>query len=507
MVKDHFSSLENIKNIRMERFNKEARLVDKQKKLSLAYSSKPSISAKNISATSILTKLQNKFSGREQEMTNYIEAEVQSRTEELYRKANFDALTHLPNRLYFKELIAQIILRAKDNQSQFTLLFLDIDGFKNVNDSFGHHIGDELLKHVAARLVSAVRENDIVARLGGDELVVLLTGDDDSKATIKAINDRIIDDISQPYYLEKNEVKVSTSIGIGTYPQDGTTGPELMKNADAALYIAKTKGKKQYRFYADIESINNNQQASILAIDEAIQQNKLFTCVQPQIDFTTNKIVGASIEPHWQSTWFTGSSWGNWKHLLAKSNNKVMVSRWLFDSACFYLQQWQKINPQFVITVEIADLLVNTPNLAKYLTERIEQFKVSKNQLQLAASLAELTAEKVSCLQQLIAEGFQITLTELGAEKLDFNLLAGLNIQEFRFNGQWLQQQIKSKQGQQWLQALIQMVKSLDASIIATEVVDELSYKQLKSWGCEIGQGSFWSKEINSEQFREVLNN
>ncbi len=145
----------------------------------------------------IFSDLQGKFSGRQQEMNNLIEEKVKQRTADLFRKAHFDALTHLPNRAYFKEITQQILQRGIETETTFNLLFLDLDGFKAVNDNFGHHIGDDLLKHATARLVSSVRENDVVARIGGDEFVVLLTDSDDNKDTVKQICSRIINEISR----------------------------------------------------------------------------------------------------------------------------------------------------------------------------------------------------------------------------------------------------------------------------------------------------------------------
>ena len=454
-----------------------------------------------LNASKILSKLQQKFSGRQQEMTNFIEAEVQARTDELYKKAHFDALTHLPNRAHFKDLINHVLTKANETQTTFSLLFLDLDGFKAVNDTFGHHIGDELLKHACARLVSCVRKDDIVARLGGDELVVLLTDTDDDIEKVKEISQAIIDEISQLYYLESNEVHVSTSIGIGLYPQDGKTANLLMKHADEALYVAKHNGKKQYRFFKDIIA-KNRQDNTNNSLTDAINTNTLFTCVEPQVNLAENKIVGANILPRWQDSKINQA---NWQTQLTSTEQALTLNRWLFDSACYYLSQWQQRDSQFVMSVPITNSLLTQVNIANLLSNRIEHFGVSKSQLQLSISLAELTPSIVKTLNTLTNDSFHLTLTDLGKESLDFNLLANLQIQEFRFEPQWLQVQLNSPTGQRWVQALIQMLKSLDASIIATGIENEADYLKLKNWGCEIGQGSYWSAEIQSDHFKDLI--
>ena len=499
MVKDN---LVNLKERNVVRLTQESQQARQQLNSRHNIMSKPSIIGKEnkLSAGKILSELQRKFSGRQQEMTDFIETEVKARTEELYKKAHFDALTHLPNRAHFKDLINHTLTKAKETETTFTLLFLDLDGFKAVNDNFGHHIGDELLKHACARLVSSVRKDDIVARLGGDELVVLLTDTDDDLAKVKAISQGIIDEISQAYYLENNEVHVSTSIGIGFYPQDGQTANELMKHADEALYVAKHNGKKQFRFFKDI--VTKDEQKKTNSLSHAIDTNTLFTCVEPQINLAENKIVGANIIPRWQDE---TADQADWKNLLENADRALSLNRWLFDSACYYLSQWQQQNSQFVMTVPMSQALLSQNNIVSSLTKRAEHFGVSKSQLQLSLSLAELTPSIVKTLNKLTKDGFQLTLTDLGKENLDFNLLAGLKIQEFRFHAEWLQAQLNNSQSHQWLQALIQMVKSLDASIIATGIEKEDDYLQLKIWGCEIGQGSYWSEAIRSEHFEGLI--
>lgn len=499
-------ALINVSDSSLARLTRES-IQTRQQLTSLSQAKPKSVAAvKKLSAEKVLADLQTKFSGRQKEINNYIEAEVKARTADLHRKAYYDALTHLPNRAYFKELIEQVLTRANDTKTQFTLLFLDLDGFKNINDSFGHHTGDELLKHTSARLVSAVRENDIVARLGGDEFVVLLTNSDDDKTTISNISKRIIDNVSLPYYLEGQEIDISTSIGVALYPQDGKTATDLMKNADSALYVAKNNGRKQFHFYADIKKTTANFQQEMQAkLSSAIENNNLFTCVQPQVNLTDNKIIGASITPHWQSDSLDESDTYIWDNLFTNAKQKVAVNYWLFDSACYYLNQWQQSEPQFVVTVSIAGLLAEQANLIQKLDKTIAKFNLSKNQLQLSVSLTDLNTDSVKTLKLLTKNGFKLTLTGLGAEGLDLNLLAGLSVDEFKFDEQWLKTQMQTQQGQQWVEALIQMVKGLNATMIATGIDNNIRYQQLRNWGCKIGQGSYWSDEIESNSLKSLV--
>lgn len=461
----------------------------------------------------LLSDLRYKFSGRQHDVENLIEAEVKARTEELYRKAHYDALTHLPNRSYFHDLMEQMVQRATETDTKFTLLFLDLDGFKQVNDNLGHHIGDELLRHVAARLISSLRENDIVARLGGDEFVALLTDSDDSRDIIESICKRIINEISRLYYFDGHEVRVSTSIGISRFPHDGRIASELSQNADKALYVAKNMGKKQFRFYEDAEKspdFLSEKRASDIrnAIETAIGHDELISCVQPQIDLKENRIVGGCLSIVWQNPLYETFSINEWDEQVENAVWADTAGDWLLDTACHYLKDWKVLDPEFVVTFPILKPLWNSA-LQQKLDEAVARYEIPKSQLQLSFSLGSLQQEDAgevkALLQGLTDSGYQLTLSGLGSQPLDLNFLMGLTIQEFRFDPVWLSQQMQSEQGKQWVKAIIQMVQSLDACMIAAGVGSEQQAEELKKWGCAYGQGSYWSDIIETEDFKMLI--
>lgn len=456
----------------------------------------------------LLSDLQYRFSGRQHDTETLIEQEVKSRTEDLYRKAHFDLLTHLPNRAHFQELMEQVMHRASENNTSFTLLFLDLDGFKKVNDTMGHHVGDDLLRHVGARLVSSLREDDIVGRFGGDEFVVLLTDSDDERETIERICQRIIDEVSRFYFFDGSEVRISTSIGVSRFPEDGRIASELSENADKALYVAKHQGKKQFRFYHDAMEVQPAPAKKIdVALEQAIDKNEIFTRVQPQIDLKRNQIVGGCLTAFWQSAHFKHISKSDWFELLQTTSWAKSAALWMIDSGCYYLKQWQQKNSEFVVTVPVMKALWQE-NLIHLLDCHLEKYGVSKAQLQLSFSLRALNDMDDSLLYQLKSlgnAGYQLTFTDLGASPLDLNFLSELQVQELKFDRDWLKQQMKSKNGRQWVNAIIQMAISLDASIIATGIETDEELDQLRAWGCTYGQGPYWSECLPSHQFEQLL--
>lgn len=455
----------------------------------------------------LLSELQHKFSDSA-DVAYLIESEVSSRTAELYRRANYDSLTHLPNRAHFHDILENLIQRSAQKESVFSLLFLDLDGFKSVNDKQGHHIGDELLRHVSGRLISSVREGDVVSRLGGDEFVILLSETED-RAEVEDICQRIIDEVSRPYWFEGQEVRTSTSIGISMYPQDSNLASELIETADEALYVSKSKGKQTFRFYSDVQQEVPAHKHIIQAkFDAAVLNGEFVSSVEPQIDLKQNRVVGGYVSIEWQTAEKEQKSLESWQSLLKHSGSEASMGLWLLDSACFYLKQWLKVDAEFVVTVPVMEALWRQEGFLECLNQRVNQYGIPASQLQLAFSLKQFETfdqELRNRLQNLSDQGYQLTLTGLGGQAFNFAMLVGLNIQEFKFDEVWLHEQLDVNSGQQWIQALIQMAKSLDACMIATGISSETQAQNLTEWGCTLGQGSYWSGPIEAAEFKQLM--
>lgn len=461
--------------------------------------------SEGVGVKKMLSELQGKFANAP-DIAALIESEVQSRTADLYRRANYDALTHLPNRAYLQDILEKMVATSNQQSTNFSLLFLDLDGFKKVNDLQGHHIGDELLRHVSARLISSVREGDVVSRLGGDEFVVLLAETED-RQIVEYVCQRIIDEVSRPYWFDGEEVYTSTSIGVANFPEDAKVASDLIEYADKALYISKSKGKKTYRFYSDIEVSEVSELTDLQAqFDQAVSQGGLTPVVQPQVDLKQNRIVGGYVELQLDTLESMGAE-DAWESLLKNSHWQAPVAHWLLDTACHYLNTWQKFDAEFVVTVPVMSVLWQQEDLVALLNQKMSQNSLSKNQLQLAFSLNDLANDStlLNVLKEVSESGFQLTLTELGAAPLDLSVLSDLQVQEFKFDAGWLQKNMQTDAGKLWTQAVIQMVSSLDASMIAYGVKSEAEARQLKNWGCLLAQGEYWSETITVDKFASLL--
>ncbi len=465
--------------------------------------------AAGFSVKKILRVLQDRFSHTgdiPQAIEEMVEAQVQLRTRELFRQANYDGLTHLPNRAYFHSTLDELVKNSKDTSTEFTLLFLDLDGFKNINDTLGHHAGDELLRNVSARLISAVREGDIVSRLGGDEFVILLAGLSDREMTEKICN-RIVFEVSRPYWIDKNDVAISTSIGVARYPEDAKSSAELVENSDKALYVSKASGRSTFSFYADVvEQAEHQQVDASLALKAAIAAGEIEACFEPQIDLASQKIVGASVSALWHHESVENPYLSGWMELLDQSGWASSVGTWLIDSGLFYLQQWQQVNDELVISVPVMESIWQTENMVEFMNHRLANFNVKTSQVQLEFSLQAITeAGLQNTLQKLSEAGYQITLTEVGKVPLDIAQLMNLNVQEIKLDRVWLQDALQTESGQKWVKAVVQMAKTLDVCVIATGIENLTQARVLHDMGCLMGQGVTWAQPLDSNLYYQAI--
>lgn len=281
-------------------------------------------------------------------------------------------MTHLPNRAYFGETLEKVLERAQKARTQFSLLFLDLDGFKEVNDTLGHQAGDELLQHVAARLVSSVREGDIVSRRGGDEFVILLT-DLANREDIASLCQRIIREVSRPYWLSRHEANISTSMGVAIYPQNGKTVSELLENSDAALYASKTAGRRTYRFYSEImNEVAPKSHEFREALGAAIENGEIELSFEPQVALATGQIAGVSLTALWHNDHLESPALSSWSSILLKSGWSQSMATWLVDSALYYLQRWQSAQSDLVVSVPVLDSLWLHQDLVAFLDARLQ---------------------------------------------------------------------------------------------------------------------------------------
>ncbi len=425
-------------------------------------------------------------------LSHWVEAQVQARTQELFRQAHYDALTHLPNRAYFMETVEHTLKTAEKETNNFALLFLDLDGFKPVNDMYGHGAGDELLRLVAARLVSSVRDYDFAARLGGDEFVILLRDVVDDEI-IETISKRIIQEVSQAYWVDGKAVHVSTSIGITEYPQDGKTVNQLLERADQALYVAKRRGRKQFCFYRQAETIPEAMPDKLQTRFEVdVEHQKFDIYFRPIVRLSDHVCRGAQLDVRWRDAPLASPWYKDWQQLLHRSQWSISMALWMIDSAAYYCAQWGKPDKVFSVSVPLDQSLLLEEHVATLLMQRLTRYSVSPAQLQLRIeleSLYRLDQKAVQALNSLHEAGFEIILSGVGAAQLDLALLSRISLDGIALEGEWIQAQWQCSEGLRWVQGVIAMARGLGVRIHVEQIAHADQSAWLSDMGVETAEG------------------
>ncbi|GAB6035121.1 diguanylate cyclase domain-containing protein [Galenea microaerophila] len=440
----------------------------------------------------LFKQLQKQFSNRSDDsLRGLLEAKLQQatptqiETETLFRKAHFDALTHLPNRAYFNEVLEHFIVSSHKQEMAFALLFLDLDGFKAVNDEMGHQTGDELLRHVAARLMFAVREEDKVFRLGGDEFVILLPEITEHETTEK-IAQRIIHEISQAYWLNGQPVHISTSIGIALFPKDGQIAADLIANADKALYAAKSKGKGIALFYE--ESYLTPQQkfaAEVADLEQAIEAAELTicSCQQYSLEHQSLELIHHSL--CWQQ-----QTLPTWEDKLESSRYATQIGNWLIDNSFYHLQQ-SSDQAKTRIAIPLILKLLKQTEITEKLSKALSQYQVQAQQVLLQLNASSWTQLMASSshrdqIEQLNQKGFYFILEGMDEHQFVLNALQHPAVQIVQLNAEWV---LQSKQDEKLdrVETLIQMLHllnkkvSLDEGVLEPQLMRKLGIDWVKS--------------------------
>ena len=425
---------------------------------------------------------------------------------ELIHLASYDHLTNLPNRTLLLNRVNQTISCAQRNDTSFALLFIDLDRFKQVNDSLGHDVGDILLKEIANRLTSSLRSNDTVARLGGDEFVVLLDiGVDEKSASY--IADKIIKKIQKPVKLNDTIVSVGASIGISLYPNNGDSSDKLLKSADLAMYSAKNVGRDNYKFYTpqmNIEATARLEKESNIKM--AHNNNEFINHYQPIVDGRHNNAVGVELLMRWDSpngliSPFQFIPIAEEIGLIIQMTEAALV-RGLTD-----LKKWQKTHPDFYLSINLSPKHFMQDNLVKFIQSQLSLFDISSESLRVEVTESMLISDpkkaiKIMC--ELSKTGVKIALDDFGTGFSSLSYLKQLPLDIIKIDRSFVMGIDENPADEAIIDATLVLAKSLNMACIAEGIETRAQHDYLIDRGCYLIQGYYYSKPV-SAQF--ILNN
>ncbi|PHV07235.1 diguanylate cyclase [Janthinobacterium sp. BJB412] len=424
--------------------------------------------------------------------------------------ANYDALTDLPNRNLLSERTTQLIAMARRSGQQLTMLFLDLDGFKFVNDCFGHPVGDGLLRAVAGRLLGAIREGDTVARLGGDEFVFLLPGLADSMAARHRAQD-ILDGFAVPFEVEQRELRVTASIGVCIYPADGDSIDALLKNADVAMYHAKESGRNCFQFYAGAMSQRVEQRVALEhALRAAVEEGQFEVHYQPKIALRDGRVSGVEALLRWRRPGHGMVPPDQFIGLAEDTGLIVPIGEWVLRSACAQARAWHAMgHERLSVAVNLsARQFGGRHGVAEQVRRALADSGLAPQHLELELTESVLmsdTEAMLTALRELKALGVTLTLDDFGTGYSSLSYLKRFPIDVLKIDRSFVTDVTSEPDAAMLTKSIILLAHALKMKTVAEGVETEGQLNFLSGNDCDAVQGYYFSRPLAADALSDFL--
>ena len=422
---------------------------------------------------------------------------------ELLKLALHDSLTRLPNRLLFADRLEQRIQECQHSQRSFSLLFLDLDGFKIINDAHGHHTGDLLLVEVAERISALLGPNDTASRFGGDEFVLALAPGDIGQTT--AFAERLLATLAQPYEWEHHSLHITASIGIAVYPQDGTSLHELTLNADAAMYYAKEQGRNDYYYFDSAMNANAHQQFLLhKELQHALERGELALHYQPKYCARSGQVVGAEALLRWQHPEHGAVSPASFLPLAEKSRLIIPIGNWVIDEACRQMSAWRAAgHHDWSVAVNLSTIQLASPGLLEEVQGALARHRLEARHLTL--EITESTAmqkaeESLAILNRLAELGLGISIDDFGTGYSSLLYLKRFPANELKIDRGFVTTLERGGDDATIIAAIIALGQALEMRIVAEGVETPEQRDLLTELGCDTLQGYLLGRPMTGEQ-------
>jgi diguanylate cyclase (GGDEF)-like protein/PAS domain S-box-containing protein len=450
---------------------------------------------------------------RKGNVTNYVAifsdiTEHKRNMEQLTRLALYDPLTNVPNRYLLEKRLESIIRMSKKHNQSFALLFLDLDRFKNINDSLGHRVGDRLLKETAQRLKGLLRKQDTIARFGGDEFVIILPNLKHIREAVY-MAEKIVESLKRPFCFNHQEVYISTSIGISVYPYDGTDKETLIRMADRAMYQAKKNGRNQYALYHDGMHRNGKQLFQLeTALRKALDQGEFELYYQPQLDIKTKQIRAVEALIRWKHPEKGFISPGMFIPLAEESGLITPISDWIMMQACEHLKQLQLHFPYVKMSINISSIYFQQIDFLEKLRKTIESVNVNPRSIELELTESAImphAEQSVERLTKLKTMGISIAIDDFGTGFSSLSYLHRFPIDILKIDQSFTKQLSRYQEDSAIVKAIIMMAHSLQIKVVAEGVETKKQYQVLEKQCCDFVQGYYVSKPLPISELYEFL--
>jgi len=425
-------------------------------------------------------------------------------------QAYHDLLTKLPNRALLRDRLSLAINQAQRNDENIAVMFLDLDRFKNINDSLGHMIGDELLQQVSMRLKECIRAGDTLARFGGDEFTLMLPKLTDAREDASALAEKITNNLKKPFTIDGHELYVSVSIGIALYPQDGTHMDNLIKHADVAMYHVKGQGKNGYQFYSNEMNVPYIEKLSLdTGIHRALDKNEFKLVYQPQINLQSGEIVGVEALLRWEHPEHGIISPSEFIPFAEESGLIVDVGYWVLKTACAELSRWREAGlPEIRMSVNISARQLMEDDIVKNILSTLKDYNVPGHCIELEITENAIMDDMDSVirkLQELSHHDITIAIDDFGTGYSSLSYLHKLPIHTLKIDRTFLKESHINKGDNTIINTIVAMAKGLNLNVIAEGVETQTQLDYLREIECSEAQGFLFGKPLPPDIISQLL--
>ena len=422
--------------------------------------------------------------------------------------ANYDSLTQLPNRALCMDRIKYALKRASRTKTMVALLFLDLDHFKDVNDSLGHAVGDQLLKATSQRLLDKIRNEDTLARLGGDEFVMILNELHDTEDVI-AIVEKIVTGFEQPFQLSNYEVNTTVSVGVCMFPQDGVDVDSLMKAADAAMYKAKEVGRNTYEFYeAELNQMAIRRHQLANELRQAIKNDELSLVFQPQLNIRSDKIIGAEVLLRWTHPILGSISPAEFIPIAENTGLIKEISFWVMENACKKISETQKLGIEIRLAVNLSAMQFRQANLPESIAMTLQKYRVAPRLLEVEITESMLMrdiSQAIIILKRLKEMQIRIAIDDFGTGYSSLSYLRRFPLDALKIDRSFIDELVVDADDTAITLAIISMAKSLRLDVIAEGVETKQQQDFLARNGRDDIQGYYFARPLVYKDFIDFL--
>ncbi|MHB1173556.1 MAG: putative bifunctional diguanylate cyclase/phosphodiesterase [Sulfuriferula sp.] len=426
---------------------------------------------------------------------------------QLQHQAMYDSLTKLPNRVLFADRLQQAILIGRREKQPFALIAMDLDRFKEINDTLGHHAGDQVLQHVAACIRNCLRESDTVARMGGDEFAILLAPVSDLDGALATAR-KILKALEKPAYIAGQQIEIGASFGIALFPEHGEDAEGLMREADTAMYLAK-QAHSGYQVYSKDTSQETDDHLALQGeLRHAIAHNELVLHFQPKIDFSSGRISGVEALVRWQHPQHGLLAPDHFIPMAEQTGLIKPLTCHVLRSALRQCEEWQRAGLDLSMSVNISAINIQDPEFPEQVAKLLKEFTVPPARLELDVAETALMSEPVramDCIKKLSALGLQIAIDDFGTGYASLSYLKEMLVAKIKIDKSFVKNMVVNHNDAVIVRSTVELGHNLGLKVVAEGVESQAVWDSLKALGCDDAQGYHMGRPLPADEFSEWL--